>query len=612
MTGVQTCALPICNLFNQSLPLDPAGVVYDSITRLPVAGATVTITGPAGFNPATDLVASGTYTLGVNSASMPSAALGAPLPGAYQFLLNPTAPAGVYTLTVTAPNYVAFPAGTPTPTSTIIPFSTTVPTGVPFGVLGGTVTAGGVYTPQMGNGVESMNAQNYYGNPPPNGTIDTNYYLRFNLSPGTGNGVVNNHIPLDPIAMPKLLITKVGDRATAELGDSVRYTIRVKRVDTGTYTIPTSQVIDSLPAGFRFIDGTAQISLNGATAVTIADPSGKPGPVLRFTTGPIPANQEIILTYRVRLGAGAMQGTGINRAQATAGLNVNCANPSTGQLCSNEAQYRVKVTGGVFTNQACIIGKVYVDCNNNQVQDEEELGIPGVRMYLENGTSITTDVEGKYNYCGLDPKTHNLVVDQTTLPRGARLVTSSSRNAGDAASLFLDLKNGDMFRADFIEGSCSNTVLEQVKARRSRGEVNGVDTEKPVNKGGVLLKFDGKPAAFAQQGTDSANQTGNANGLGEVGSVKPRIDGGKIANGQVDGQMNGQSGADTGETIQSPVYPSPPASGQTLPAGQGSAGVSNGWANSSVTNATLRNDTANRVEPGATPAATPTISPVAK
>jgi hypothetical protein len=166
----------------------------------------------------------------------------------------------------------------------------------------------------------------------------------------------------------------------------------------------------------------------------------------------------------------------------------------------------------VFSNQACIVGKIYSDCNNNHMQDEDEIGIPGVRLYLQDGTSITSDVEGKYSLCGLAPRTHVMVVDQTTLPRGSVITTSASRNVGDAMSLFLDLKNGDIQRADFIEGSCSNTVLEQVKARRTRGEVSGIIP----SAGGTLkdIEFDSKPANLINQSTDSANQQAKSTGNG--------------------------------------------------------------------------------------------------
>jgi len=259
-----------------------------------------------------------------------------------------------------------------------------------------------------------------------------------------------------------------------------------------------------LPAGFRYIDGTAQV--NGTS---IADPLGKPGPALRFSLGAMASGSTVTLTYRVRLGVGAMQGTGINSAQATGTPGATCGT-TPNALCSNVSQFRVRVTGGVFAAEACVVGKVFVDCNHNHVQDEEELGIPGVRLYLTDGTSLVSDVEGKYSLCGLAPRTQVLVVDQTTLPRGSRLTTTSSRNAGDAGSLFLDLKNGELHRADVVEGSCSNRVLEQVKARRARGETQGVDTERR----GQVLRFDGKPVTAPAQATDSARQRG--------GTVRPR------------------------------------------------------------------------------------------
>ncbi len=93
-------------------------------------------------------------------------------------------------------------------------------------------------------------------------------------------------------------------------------------------------------------------------------------------------------------------------------------------------------------------------------------------------------------------------MDASTLPVGSRLTTSSNRNLGDADSLFIDLKNGELHRADFIEGSCSNPVIEQVKARRTQGEIRAPETE----PGQSPLRFESKPLRSPQQGTDSANQ----------------------------------------------------------------------------------------------------------
>lgn len=151
------------------------------------------------------------------------------------------------------------------------------------------------------------------------------------------------------------------------------------------------------------------------------------------------------------------------------------------------------VAPGSFERAACVLGKVYMDCNRNGVQDAKELGIPGVRLMLQDGSAITTDSEGQYSLCGLPPRTQVLKVDALSLPRGSRLVSSSSRNAGDANSLFLDPKNAELQGADFIEGSCASSVLEQVKARRARGEVRTVEAE---NRQGPALKFEGKAPGY--------------------------------------------------------------------------------------------------------------------
>jgi uncharacterized repeat protein (TIGR01451 family) len=473
-------------LVQQSLPVDPSGVVYDSGLRQPVPGSIVTLAPQgacAGWDPATQLVGAslGGYTVSGGAVSMTVGA-----DGFYQYLFAPTAPAAcTFGLTVQPPSGYRF-------VSTAIP-----PAAGPLVVPGG--GPGTVFPVQPQS-------------TPPTGAVGpaTTYYL--SLQSGSASAdIVHNHIPLDPDPPTGIGLAKTGDRAVAEVGDSVRYTITV-RVSAGPRPRQTT-VVDRLPPGFTFIRGTA--SSNG---VPIADPAGGPGPVLAFNLGEMPPAGELVLRYRVRVGVGAMQGDGVNRAVAAAcGAPEGCVDaafvPLPGTIGTNRAEYRVRVQGGVFAPEACLLGKVFVDCNGNHVQDREELGVPGVRLVLSDGTHFVTDSEGKYSYCGLPPRSHVLRADPTTLPPGSRLTTSSNRNLGDAGSLWLDLKIGELHRGDFVEGSCSNPVLDAVKARRAQGEVRAPEREREggADGRGPALRFESKAHGLdrtrtPQQGTESANQ----------------------------------------------------------------------------------------------------------
>ena len=458
----------------QSLPLDPNGVVYDSTTRAPVPGAKVTLLPEGictGYDPLLHVINYETY--GKDAQGNPFMITGDN--GFYKFLLSgdPTAPQSCqFRLTVEEP------AGyKPAPSTSIGPKPP-------------------LLTP-AGPGIFNVQPQKSA----PTGNEDTSYHFLLNL--GLKNQeVFNNHVPLDPFVPGNIVLTKQGDKRLVEVGDTVLYTITVRLLEGDP--VGQATVRDRLPAGFTLVRGTVRVN-----NVPVVDPLGGLGPVLGFNLGPLKPNVEAKLTYRVRVGVGAQQGDGVNTARAHGCSTVaGCLDPISlvplaNSVASNEAQYKVEVTGGVFTDSACVLGKVFVDCNNNHLQDAEELGIPGVRLYFEDGRFMVSDSEGKYSHCGLTPRSHVLAPDPSTLPKGARLTTSSNRNLGDANSLFIDLKNGELHRADFIEGSCSNPVLEQVKARRTQGEVRSVETEKDA---GPALRFLSKPPGTPQQGTDSANQ----------------------------------------------------------------------------------------------------------
>ncbi len=251
-----------------------------------------------------------------------------------------------------------------------------------------------------------------------------------------------------------LFLEKTASTTQAEIGQSVQYRLRLR--NTGTNTVTDVKLSDTLPLGFKLIRGTVQLALEPAPATRSADPQGTPGPALTFTLGNIAAGAVLDIYYQVRLGVGADRGDGINRAQAQ---GVGAQSPV--------ASARVLVAaGGAFDVSACVVGKIFVDCNGNRVQDAGEPGIPGVRVYFEDGTNLTTDENGNYSLCGLRPVTHVVKVDTTTLPAGSRLVVLSSRNAGDGDSLFADLRDGELHRADFAEGSCTDKVMQDVKRRR--------------------------------------------------------------------------------------------------------------------------------------------------
>nr|WP_315207188.1 hypothetical protein [uncultured Albidiferax sp.] len=436
-------------LVQQSLPLEPGGVVYDAVTRQPVAGATVTLLGPDG-NPVPTA-----WLLQDQQGQVTGPT------GIYRFDLVGSAASGMYALRITPPGgYLAPSAILPAQTTSLAQQAGLVYAVVPSGAA-------------------------------PQGSAATTHYLQLSLSPSSAL-VVHNHLPLDPATGGVLVVQKQADRAVAEVGDSVLYRVRVR--NSGTGVVQGVRLVDSLPLGFKLIPGTVTLARDNAVAAVQPNPEGTPGPRLTYAIGNVLPGQTLELGYRVRIGVGGDRGDGTNRARAT---------DQTGTISSNEGKATVRVSGGVFATEACVIGKVYVDCNGNRVQDEGEPGIPGVRLYFENGTNLTSDENGQYSICGLRPITHVLKVDPQSMPVGSRLETLSNRNAGDAESLFVDLKNGELHRADFAERSCMPKILQQVEDRRKRGPVYVPEIQTGADKTGV--QFDSRthslerPVCDAQQ-----------------------------------------------------------------------------------------------------------------
>jgi len=395
------------------LLIDPAGVVFDSKTGLPLAGARVTLI---------DVTGAGNG--------------GSPGAPARVFAVDHTSPApssvvtdadGMYSFPLVAPSLYRI--------QVLAPTNYTFPSKVEPGKLAGNRTI----------------------------QLRGSYGAGFIVSEATG--AVTLDLPLDPVP-GTLYLEKNASRATAEVGDFVDYTVRVH--NTAEVALTGVSVIDALPAGFSLVPGS--VRLDGALR---PDPAGLRGPTLSFEVGSVPATGVVVLRYRVRIGAGALQGDGINRAHATS------AGPML--LSSVVAAAKVQVTAGVFSEKAYIVGSIFADCDGDRLKSAQEPGVPGVRVYLEDGSYAITDADGRYSFADLRPRTHVAKVDNSTLPQGAVLAVLGQRNAGDAGSRFVDLHDGELAKADFAIAACTPALREAIAARRAAAQAQ----ERPAADAGA-------------------------------------------------------------------------------------------------------------------------------
>ena len=267
------------------------------------------------------------------------------------------------------------------------------------------------------------------------------------------NGPVDFDIPLDISGVGAMKLEKEVNRTEVEVGEYVTYAISVTNLIQQTIT--GVQIEDEIPFGFSFIEGSA--ALNDST---VNDPVGSPGPVLRFGIDSLQIGESTTLTYKLKAGPASLKSDGINTAIATANELI--------EKLSNTAKVKVEVRGGVFSDESYVIGKVFYDKNKNRVQDFWEPGIPGVRLYLENGTFVVTDVAGRYSLYGVSPRMHVLKMDLTTLPEGGVPLVLDNRHANDASSRFVDVHKGELHKADFAICGCEGDIMPEVQMRRER------------------------------------------------------------------------------------------------------------------------------------------------
>ena len=379
------------------LPFDPQGIVYDSVTRQPVAGARLILADVRGDPLPEQCLLEGQQRQQTTA------------DGAYRFAVqfgaDPGCPdtATTYTLSV-----VEVPNGYESGLSKLLP-----PSAEPLPIDCSIDSQ--ARPPCL---IQQQNS-------PPLPGQSAQYFASFR-SALRSQQLVNNHLPIDPIGSvsTRLSLTKQAARQSLRAGEAVGFTLRLG--NPSAIALPEVDLIDNPPAGFGVLGQTAVIQRAGPDGkIATADDdhqqlaaSGS-DPVV-FEPIDLAAGEEVLIRYASRASLATRPGIFTNTATATAnGVSVSAAAD-------------VEVIADQTFDLTTLIGKVFSDRNSNLRQDPGEPGIPGVRLFTVEGNVITTDSEGRYHLAGIEvhPRRGSNVViklDANSLPTNSAVLTDVRR-----------------------------------------------------------------------------------------------------------------------------------------------------------------------------------------
>lgn len=265
-----------------------------------------------------------------------------------------------------------------------------------------------------------------------------------------------------------LMLTKTADRTHATLGESVGY--RVEVFNGGAAAVLGMTLIDQLPQFLDLVEGASRLESGGTTTPIEPTQSGR---TVTFDLGDLPAGAGAVVWYRARIAPGAPAGPIANRANISGTL---LTGDPTG---AGPAQAIVFVRLGIFSFQQVLIGRVFEDLDGDREFDAGDQPLPGVRVVLDNGMSVTSDSKGLFSLPSVPEGARMITLDASTYPPGyCPPKPDQLSDMGPSRLLRTALRGGALLKQNFILGRDPSCPTQPIEAART-DDVSGTSGAPP-------------------------------------------------------------------------------------------------------------------------------------
>lgn len=328
----------------------------------------------------------------------------------------------------------------------------------------------------------------------PNGPFELQSGSRgevFTLNPG---GSPKLDIPLAVDKRIGLFVTTTASKSVASTGEFMEFTTLIEN-RTGT-DLTAIDLTTLIPVDLKYAVGS--LKLNGVSSNNITvSANGK-----NLIVGGIDLlnTEDITVTFVMQVTASMPSGSYNIFVNAVDGTGTVKSNTEVVNLKVFDELSRDNIIFGTVTAGTC------TEDGGSRGDGKSEF-IKGARIYLEDGTFVTTDDRGLFHIEGVKSGTHVVQLDVSTIDKEFDLVLcgddNNTRFAGNSISQFVDLKEGALWRTDFhlglkprefgeitvrLEGNLiSNTVTYALPIINGSIDINNVTLAVTLPEGAVFI-----------------------------------------------------------------------------------------------------------------------------